>query len=480
MNVLFAVWELDPFFKFGGLGDVARTLPGALSSLGIDIRIILPYYKALKLSYYTKSKVGHLNVKYAGKEESVEIYSVVHPTSKVLVYLVRNKKYLDVAKSIDTFAFFNLSVVESVAQNKLSFLPAIIHCNDHHTSFLPLLLKERKMPVKTILTIHNLSYQGWGSVIILEKLGISKSKCKVLHWESKFKQINFLMEGVIHADIVNTVSPTYAKEIMTEEFGYDLEEILLGKEGRVFGIINGIDIDYQKNIMNQSIVYPYGKQVEEQRAGAKKKFYHWAEGKKLNKLYLQKKLGLAVSDKIPMFSFIGRFDPKQKGMDILHKMMRRINLDNFQFCILGSGDKHWEERFLWLSKFYPENVSCNFKFDEVLAHQIYAASDFMIIPSKFEPCGLVQMIAMFFGTLPIAHRTGGLIDTIRENVDGILFERYTSESLERAVKKAHYLWQTEKNKYKLMVEAALSADFSWKSSAAEYVKLYEGLVKGEY
>jgi len=479
MNVLFAVWELDPFFKFGGLGDVARTLPGALATLGVDIRIILPYYKALKLSYYEKSKVGHLTVKFAGKEEHVEISSVVHPTSKVLVYLLRNRKYLDVAKSADTFAFFNLAVVESILTKKLPFVPEIIHCNDHHTSFIPLLTKERKLPVKTILTIHNLSYQGRASVDILEKLGLSKSKCRVLHWESKFKQVNFLMEGIIHADIVNTVSPTYAKEIMTDEFGYDLEEVLLGKEGRVFGIINGIDVDYLKNIMKQSIAYPYGKHSEK-ALEVKKKFYHWPEGKKLNKLYLQKKLGLSISDKIPIYSFIGRFDPKQKGMDILHKMMRRINLENIQFCILGSGDKNWEERFQWLCKFYPENVSCNFKFDEVLAHQIYAASDFMIIPSKFEPCGLVQMIAMFFGTLPIAHRTGGLIDTIRENVDGILFEKYTSESLERAVKKAHYLWQAEKSRYKIMVEAAIAADFSWKSSAAEYVKLYEGLVKGEY
>ncbi len=478
MKILFAVWELDPFLKVGGLGDVARSFPGALKEKGIDIRIVLPYYKALKLGKQKRTLVDKINISYNNKNENIEIYEVEHPISKVPVYLIKNKKYLDIVKFPDTFALFCLAITEIIKNNTLSFLPDIVHCNDSHTSLVPLLLKEKKIQIKTLLTIHNLSYQGKAGVDLLDKLGIESSKCAVLHWEIKSRKVSFLMEGIIHADAITTVSPTYAKEILTEEYGCGLEDVLLGREGRIFGILNGIDNNWHHMMASSMVKYPYLLTRENITKNNNLKVYPWEEGKKLNKLYLQKKLGLKVDQSIPLVSFIGRFDPFQKGVDIIHKMLLRTNLEKCQFVILGSGDPNWEERFQWLSKFYPKNISCNFIFDDVLAHQIYAGSDFILIPSKFEPCGLIQMIAMFFGTVPIAHTTGGLRDSIKNNETGYLFDRYSSASLENALNKALGIWLKDKKRYRTMVENAMKVDFSWDKSASEYLNLYQKLTEG--
>lgn len=478
MKILFAVWELDPFIKVGGLGDVARSFPAALKEKGIDIRIVLPYYKVLKLGKQKKIKVGKVKFFYDKRWEEVDIYLVYHPLSKVPVYLVKNKTYLGMAKFPDTYAFFSLTIVEIIRRNILSWKPDIIHCNDLHTSLVPLLLRERKVNVKTLLMIHNLSYQGEASIEVLKKLGIAASRCKILLWEIKSKKVNFLTEGIIHADVVTTVSPTYAREILTEEYGCGLEEILQGKEGRIFGILNGIDNNWRHLMHNRAIKYPYLTLRTASNKDNMLKVYSWEEGKRLNKQFLQKKLGLKINPSIPLISFIGRFDPQQKGIDILHKMLRRINLEKYEFAILGSGDPKWEERFKWLSKFYPKNISCNFVFDEVLANQIYAGSDFILIPSKFEPCGLIQMIAMFFGTLPIAHITGGLRDSIKDGVNGFLFDKYSSKALENSLKKAVGIWLHDGKRYKTMVEKAMEMDFSWGRSAGEYLSLYEKLIHG--
>lgn len=479
MRVLFAVWELDPLIKVGGLGDVARSLPAALTDLGVDIRIILPYYKAIRLGRIKKIKTGELKMNYGGILEKVEIIKANNPITQVPVYLLRNDKYLGVANHPDTFAFFDKAIIKIISENLLSWIPEIIHCNDVHTGFIPLLVKENKIGVKTILTIHNLSHQGKASTDVLEKLKVDKTKCHLENWEVVNRRLNFLMEGIIHADVVTTVSPTYAKEIMTEEFGCGLEEILRGKEGRVFGILNGIDNNWRSNSHTRYVKFPYMSLKYKTSENIQAKIYNWEEGKMKNKLYLQKKLGLKIGKSIPMLSFIGRIDPNQKGIDILHKMVRKANLPEYELVILGTGDQSWEERFQWFGQFYPDNVSCNFKFDEKLANQIYAASDFIIIPSKFEPCGLIQMIAMFYGTLPIAHKTGGLIDSIKNNVNGFIFDHYSSEALESAVQKALFIRHQDKPRYKAMVENAMQSDFTWRVSAQQYLSLYQKLIINE-
>ena len=247
MNVLFAVWELDPLIKVGGLGDVARSLPAALKTIGVDIRVVIPFYKVLKLGRSKKTKVAKIQFSFAGKKETVEIFYLLHPDHKFPIYLLSHPRYLSIPHFPDTFAFFDKAIVHmsqgvlSCPEERRAWKPDIIHCNDLHTGLIPLLVREGKLPIKTLLTIHNLAYQGETSIDILEKLGIEESKSRIVKWEIASKKVNFLLEGIVHADIITTVSPTYAKEIMTEEFGVGLEEILRGKEGRVFGILNGID-----------------------------------------------------------------------------------------------------------------------------------------------------------------------------------------------------------------------------------------------
>lgn len=477
MKVLFAVWELDPLIKVGGLGDVAKSLPAALFKLGIDIRVIIPFYKAINLGGEKAIKINTLTTTYAGKKEKIEIFHIKHPTNGVPVFLLKHNNYLSVANFPDTYALFDKAIIEAISGNLLPFSPDIIHCNDLHTGLVPLLVRIKKLPVKTLLTIHNLSYQGKTSQDILIKLGLQKDKFQISHWEIANRQINFLLEGIVHADIVTTVSPTYAKEIMTEVFGCGLEEVLRGKEARVFGILNGIDEEWGDMINAKCIKYPFitGKNIPNRK---KSPVVNWAEGKKKNKLYLQKKLGLTVNEDLPIISYIGRFDPNQKGIDILHKMMRRLALEKYSFVILGTGDPSWEERFQWLDKFFPKNVAVVNKFDNCLAELIYAASDFIMVPSKFEPCGLIQMNAMLLGTLPIAHKTGGLVDSIKDNTNGFLFEEYSSEALEKSFMKAIDIWQNHKHRYQEMVEKAISTDFSWKKSAGEYLELYTKLLDG--
>ena len=474
MNVLFAVWENDPFFKLGGLGDVARSLPGALKTLSVDIRVVIPYYKVVKFGRNKKTKIGVYDFLYAGKKEKVEVWQASHPYTKVTAYFLKNKRYLEKVVSMDTWGFFDKAVVELIKQDILKWKIDVLHINDKHCGLIPLLVRLEKLPIKTMLTIHNLAYQGQAPVSVIKNMDINPNECKMLKWEIKERQINFLLEAIVHADIITTVSPTYAKEILTEEYGAGLNDILKGKEGKLFGILNGIDIDWRHTTRDPAVRYPYG--PTEKIVNGKIEYYDWKQGKALDKEYLQKKLGLKVNKDIPMICFIGRLAAAQKGIEILHTMLRRIDQTKFQFVILGAGQKAWEERFQWLSTFYPKYISCNFHFDDTLAHQIYAASDFIVIPSKYEPCGLIQMIAMLFGTLPIAHKTGGLKDSIRDGYNGFLYSAYSSEALEAKVIKAVDMLKNDKPAYKTMVTNALKTDFSWKKNAKEYLFLYQKLL----
>jgi starch synthase len=479
VKILFVVWELDPFFKLGGLGDVARSLPGALKTLGEDIRIVVPYYKVVKMGRNKKEKIGLLKFPYAGRNEKVEVWETIHPYTKVPAYFLKNKRYLDKATPVETWGFFDKAVVEVIKSNILNWQPEILHLNDRHCGLIPLLIKIDKLPIKTLFTIHNLAYQGKSPITILKHMGIDPSVSEIVKWEIKSNQINFLLEGILNSDIITTVSPTYAKEIMSEEYGQGLNEVLKGMEGRVFGILNGIDTDWRYTTHNKAVRFPYNS--KEKKVDGKTEYYGWKDGKKLNKQFLQKKLGLKVIDNIPLICFIGRLDGKQKGLDIMHTMLRRTSTNpKFEFVILGDGDRDWEERYRWLSAFYPKDVSCNFRFDEILAYQIYAGSDFIVIPSLYEPCGLIQMIAMLFGTIPIAHKTGGLKDSIKEGSNGFLFSKYSSEALEKTVAKAVSLWKTDRSEYDKMVINALKTDFTWTKSAKEYIYLYEKLLDNSF
>ena len=462
MKVLFAVWELAPFFQVGGLGDVAKSLPKSLHRLRVDVRVILPFYKALKLHKLQKKEIKKFTVIYDGKKEEVVIYQIHFLDENIPVYILKNEKWIDIP-SRDTFAFYDLCVYKILKNNHLSWTPEVVHCHDHHAGLIPLLIKHNNLKFKTLLTIHNLNHQGKYSIDVIKRTGLDHSKCRVIQWEAKKKQINFLLEGIIHADLVNAVSPTYAKEILTEEYGCGLDEIIRNEGQKISGILNGIDYDSRDPAKDKNISFNYG--VDKA-----------IEGKKLNKTFLQEKLGFTISDEIPLIGFIGRFESKQKGLDIMHKMIRRVNLQKFQFVILGQGEVEWEDQFLWLASFYKKNVSYISVFDKRIASQIYAGADFLLVPSKFEPCGLIQMIAMRYGTLPIARATGGLKNSIDDKINGFLFKKYSSFELEKTMKKAVEIWKNDKKKINEMILNAMKKDFTWDKSAREYIKLYNKLV----
>ncbi len=473
MKVLFVVWELAPFFQVGGLGDVARSLPKSLYSENIDIKVILPYYRSLKLHRLRKKLVNKISIVFNKKKETVSVYQIHFINSDLPIYLVKNENFLDLP-NIDLFSFFDLAIIEILKKNTLSWQPQIIHCNDSHGGLIPLLIKHQNLPFKTILTIHNLTHQGKIPISSIEKIGFPIEKCRVVKWEIQRRQINRLLEGITHADLINTVSPSYAKEIMTEEYGASLEDILKNERQKIYGILNGIDNDSRSPLKNDDISAPFS--VEKPTGDYGYGIFSPFEGKKRNKKSLQEKLGLTQSDKLPLIAFIGRFDSKQKGIELIHKMIRRINLNKFQFVILGQGESEWEERFNWLASFYQKSVAYVSIFDSRLASQIYAGADFILIPSKFEPCGLIQMIAMRYGTLPIARATGGLKDSIKNGVDGFLFNKYTSNDLEKTLKKAVDIMNNDRSRFKKMVLAAMTKNFSWEKSAQEYIKLYNKLL----
>lgn len=465
MKILFVTWELPPFFHVGGLGDVSRSLPKALHNLGVDIRIILPYYEAIKVSGYKIEKIKEIKVKFDGKDRNVSIFQTLYTDEKIPVYFIENSELIDVP-SKDTFPFFNLAIVQIVKDDVLNWCPDVIHCNDLHAGFIPFLVKHKSVSVKILFTIHNLNHQGKQPISIINKMGMDPEKCRIISWEISKKQINTLLEAVIHADFVNTVSPTYADEILTEEFGSGLEDILGAEERKITGIINGIDYEFNDPKIDKNLSCNYGLE-------------NYTEGKRLNKELLQKKTGLEVIATKPLIGFVGRFTEKQKGIELIHKMLTRIDINKYQFIFLGKGDENWEQRFLWFMKFFPKNVYCDFEFNGELASEIYAASDFLLIPSRFEPCGLIQMIAMRYGTLPIARATGGLKDTIDDGTDGYLFKNYSSVALEKRLDLAVDIWKNRRPVHDKMIENAMKKDFSWGVSAKKYLDLYETLLKND-
>jgi starch synthase len=479
MKILFASWEMDPYFKKGGLGDVASSLPEALTHLGANCRVVLPKYDVIDPGKKLGTHVGNIHVMFDGKKQLVKVVLTSHPTSGVPVYLLANKSYFDEINPA-TFVFFDLCVAELCKAPLLGWVPDIVHCNDHHTGLIPLLIKKENLsPIKTILTIHNLMYQGVVDEDIVLKTGLKKEEF-VSRREDKNKKknyINMLMEGIVHADVVTTVSPTYAHEIMTKDQGEGLDEVLRGKEGRVLGILNGIkkeNFNYRKFInvrIAKSQKFRDYQNLHDHIAG-------WKEAKETDKKELQTKLKLKVTTEVPILSFVGRIAPQQKGIELIYDFIKETEPTNYQFILLGTGDKEWENQMKTLEMIYPKMVSINLVYNDELAHEIYSGSDFLLIPSRFEPCGLIQMLAMYNGTLPIAHKTGGLKDSIDDDKDGFLFENYSAITFKNAVKKAIDIWNNSPKKYEGMVEKTLEADFSWEKSANQYFDVYHKLVTG--
>jgi starch synthase len=464
MKVLLAASEVAPIIKIGGLGDVIGSLPKALEKIGVNADVIVPFYPTAKTENLKLYKVMDLNVPFDNANHVVEIFKTKLPDSNVDVLLLKNAKYFSIGgasaflnneQETEMFAFFGKSVVEYVKSQFNTY--DVIHCHDWHTGFLTHLLQEELHDERpaTVFTIHNLFYQGTSSPDLVREAGIPPGTHPIIDYDIQDGDLNLLFQGVASSDYITTVSETYAEEIKTEEFGQWLAPTLKSREDVLSGIINGIDYSF----------FPREYDLD-----------NWSEKKAMKKKALQEELNLETTDK-PIFGFVSRLDPGQKGLDILYVSIPHILDNGGQFVLLGTGAKDWEAKFADLmgEKKYQGDISINIKFNVELANKIYCGSDFFFVPSRYEPCGLTQMIAMHYGTPPIVRAVGGLKDTVDDGKDGIVFNDYSSLDLNKAIDRALKLYQ-DKETYGKMVENAMEKDFSWKKSAQKYKELYEKVV----
>ncbi len=473
LRVLLCGYEMLPFFKKGGLGDVMGSLPKALDIIGVEAKAVIPYYQDIRSKENLK-RIGQFFIHFGSGEEEVGVYKTNLPNSKVEVYFLSNRPNLSYIntrgknKKIDQFAFFDLAVSHFISYLSYNekWLPSVIHCNDWQTSLIPLILKKKtSLNIPTLLTIHNHNYQGIGSLKVLDLLHIKDEDTKEIKRGKPVKEINILGEGIIHATKVSTVSPTYAKEItqnhMSGQLKYFLEKRALekGERDEILGILNGIDHTVWNPTLDNQIFHKYDLSTLD-------------EGKRNNKEDLIRTLSLQNK---PTFAFIGRM-VKQKGVDLLIKAIKKLN-NNINFIFLGTGDPNIEKSITRvITKSTVSNIKAIFDYDEDFAHKLYVSSDFVIIPSHFEPCGLVQMVAMKYGTIPIASETGGLKDSIIHNKNGILFKKNSASSLFGAIKHALLLYNNQ-SKFRKMQVLAMKTDFSWDKSAKLYKNLYTSLVQ---
>lgn len=503
MRILLPTSEAAPLYKIGGLGDVAGSLPIALKQLNHDIRLVLPKYPQIEINPQHWQPVHQFDVIYKHQIHQVQVLQGTlpltknhHQTTGAIVYLFDEPQYLaqnyqENKNVIDQFAFFSQAITTWLSEHITPWQPQIIHLHDWHVALIPLLLRQKypqaAKTYRTLLTIHNLAHQGITPANIVNKLQLDPSQCQALAWDLQNGDVDILMEGIIHADLVNTVSPTYAQEILTKEHGVTLEPVLQSLQGKLSGILNGVDPQKWNPQTDKELVQNYT--VD-----------NWLTGKQANKIAIQKQAGLPENPDATLLGFIGRLDPIQKGVNLILQAIQSglLNHDtqqhhdqpqaennhttipphhhttNLQFILLGTGDPQLETQLKQAAEQNP-NFSAQIKFDVQLARRIYAGCDFILIPSKFEPCGLIQLIAMRYGTIPIARTTGGLADTIQEEQTGFLFPDYTSQSLMQAVNKALNYYQDFHQRSQLVTNC-MNQDFSWKSSAEKYVTLYEKLL----
>lgn len=462
MRVLLAASEVAPIIKLGGLGDVIGSLPIALEELGVEVDVIVPFFPSAKIENLKVYKSRELEVGYDNTTETVEVHKTKLPNSSVDVFLLKNKYFAVGGKKAfsnnlsetEMFGFFSKALVEFIKSEFNTY--DLVHCNDWHTGLVTHMLLDQIDSTRpaTLHTIHNLSYQGIGDDGLLEKVGILPSDHPLIEWDIEDGDVNFLLQGITSADFVSTVSPSYAKEILYKDIGRDLSEILFTRQDRLVGILNGINY------------HSFPREYDIENFELKKKAY---------KKKIQKKLNLKEDSDAPLFGFISRLDPNQKGLDILYESINHIVEKGGQFILLGTGDKIWEEKFEKLNDEYKGSVSVNIEFNVDLANEIYKGCDFKLIPSRFEPCGLTQMIAMWYGTIPVAHATGGLRDSISDKKDGFLFQVYDSADLNKSLDSAFSIFGKEEHID--MVKKAMAKDFGWEKSAQKYIDLYEKVVQ---
>ena len=473
MKVLFASSEALPFMASGGLGDVAGSLPHALRKRLIGCRVVMPMYDTIRQELKDKMKfITHISVPVAWRRQYCGIFEAKH--NGVIYYLLDNQYYFKRNTiyghydDAERFAFFSRAILEIIPH--IDFKPDIIHCNDWQTALTPVYYSAMyaNSPgyenIKTIFTIHNIQYQGiYGMELLQDVLGIPADKTSLLEYDGC---VNFMKGAIECADKVTTVSPSYANEILDPWYSHGLDSILNERRYKLSGILNGIDtVGYDPET---------DKDIKANYSAAN------PSGKKEDKEELQKLMNLPVKPNVPIVGMVTRL-VSHKGLDLVKGILDELlSKAEMQLVVLGSGDYEYESYFRWIAEKYPDKVGLRLGFVPDLARKIYAGADMFLMPSKSEPCGLSQMVALRYGTIPIVRETGGLRDSITDCGDGkgngFTFKSYNAHDMLDSIYRALTLYYN--GDWNELVLRALNCDFSWGRSANAYIRLYKELLKG--
>ncbi len=469
INVLFLAAEADPFIKVGGLGDVAGSLPRALRALSnddvkLDVRLVLPYHPAVKAENLRPLEI--FSLPRAGSEVEVQAFETV--SNGMPVYLINGEPIrangsvysLDAKLDAEKYTFFSLAAME--LPNHISWQPDVIHANDWHTALsvygnLTRRWEAGARHVAGIVTLHNLPFMGPDISGILEAYGVKLAQTDLPEWA----RVMPLPLGLWASDAIVAVSPGYASEVLTEEFGCGLNGFLQNRKDTLSGVLNGIDMTSFDPAVDTALSVNFDSATLDKRDA--------------NKKSLQERLGFSADPQVPMLAIISRMDV-QKGVDLAFTALKSMKNMNYQMVILGTGDPILEAAAKSLQETFPDKIKVELRFDANLARQIYAGADMILMPSRYEPCGLAQMIAMRYGCVPVVRAVGGLNDTVKQGETGFVFEKAHHMSLISAVK-AGIKKFADKEQWRKIQLAGMSKDFSWEASAREYLNLYLSLVK---
>ncbi|WP_079477660.1 glycogen synthase GlgA [Halobacillus salinus] len=471
MKVLMVGSECTPFIKTGGLADVLGTLPHALKEQGADVRVVLPKYETM--DDHWKMNMTHLEEldvplgwrnQYAGVEyieyEGIPVYFIDNE------YYFKRSNLYGYDDEAERFVFFNRAVMEMLVS--WEWTPDVLHCHDWQTGLLPVFLHthykdvEKLHGMKTVFTIHNLKYQGiYAQTVLHDLMDFDEGMMREDALEF-FGNINFMKGALNYADFITTVSETYAEEIQTPYYGENLDGVLRKRSNELVGIVNGIDDQNYNPMKDEALAFPY-------RSSLIKKAQ--------NKMWLQEQLGLPVRKDVPMIGIVSRL-VEQKGFDLIGRVIDDLLYhDDVQMVVLGTGEYHYEQMLQWVQERHPEKMSTHIRFSEPFSRQIYAGSDLFLMPSRFEPCGIGQLIALRYLSAPIVRETGGLKDTVQAydedtgEGNGFTFANYNAHDMLYTIRRAITLYQ-EPASWQKLIKNVCKSKFTWKNSATQYMDLY--------
>ena len=476
-KVLFVASEGVPFIKTGGLADVVGSLPKYLSKEEFDVRVILPKYLCMREDLKESlNYVSHFYMDLGWRSQYVGILETVY--DGIQFYFIDNeyyfagmKPYGNIYEDIEKFAFFSKAALSALPV--IGFQPDIVHCHDWQTGLIPVFLKDRFREgeffanMKSIMTIHNLKFQGvWDMNTVKNITGLPDYYFTPDKLEA-YGDANYLKGGLVYADALTTVSPTYAEEIKTPFYGENLDGLMKARAHDLRGIVNGIDYEEYNPETDKMITANYNAR-------------NFRKEKVKNKIALQKELGLAQNEKTFMIGIVSRLTD-QKGFDLINYMMEEMCQQDWQIVALGTGEERYENMFRHFAWKYPDKVSANIYYSEAMSHKVYAACDAFLMPSLFEPCGLSQLMSLRYGTLPIVRETGGLKDTVEPYNEyegtgtGFSFRNYNAHEMYNTIRYAHSVYVDKRREWNRLIDRAMAADFSWKASADQYAELYNWL-----